>query len=100
MINNTIDIRPYRRANQYIKIGSMISRVWLAYKNSVTRRKAIRTLESLNDAQLYDIGIPRHSIKDVINSNLNRATNRVVEPTITNITPVEARAVPTDRLAA
>ena len=100
MTHNTIDIRPYRRAQRYIKFGSMISRVWLAYKDSVTRKKAIRTLESLSDAQLYDIGIPRHSIKDVIEANLDRATNRVVEPKISKITPVEERPVPTDRIAA
>ena len=100
MINNTINFRPYRRAHQYFKFGRMISGVWYAYKNSVTRRKAIRTLDRLSDAQLYEIGIPRHSIKYVIYVNLIRATNKVVEQTNSNITSVKEHAVPTDRLVA
>ena len=78
----------------------MISGVWYAYKHSVTRRKAIRTLDRLSDSQLYEIGIPRHSIKYVIYVNLIRATNKVVEQTNSNITSVKERAVPTDRLVA
>ena len=102
MTYNMIDIRPHRRAKRTTEYGSAVGRVWFAYKKAVVRKKSIRALESLSDAQLYDIGIPRYAIKDVIDANLKGVASEkgVVEPTISKITPVEVYTVPQIRIAA
>ncbi len=75
-IHNLIDIRPFRRARRYVSIGSTIGRFMLAFKVTRIRRKAIRELESLSDAQLVDIGVPRYSIRDIVESQINALTRR------------------------
>ena len=81
-IHNLIDIRPFRRARRYVSIGSTIGRFMLAFKVARIHRKAIRELESLSDAQLDDIGVPRYSIRDTVESQINGMVRRT-EPSDT-----------------
>ena len=81
-IHNLTDIHPFRRTRRYVSIGSTIGRFMLAFKIARIRRKAIRELESLSDVQLADIGVPRYSIRDVVESQMNETARRI-EPRIT-----------------
>ena len=64
--NNSIDIRPYQRANKHISVGKTMGKILLKIKEARVRRQTIRELESLNDAQLEDIGIPRGQIRRTV----------------------------------
>ncbi len=64
--SKTIDIRPYRRARKYISIGNAIGKLVLKLKQVNMQRQAIRQLQTLTDAQLEDIGVPRHNIRQAV----------------------------------
>ena len=82
--NNTVDIRPYRRANQYVLVGSALGRLAMKIKLAMVRRQAIRELSALSDAQLNDIGIPRYAIREAVESNL---AHLPYESSVESITP-------------
>lgn len=63
---NSIDIRPFQRANRYISVGKTMGKVLLKIKEARIRHQTIRELQSLTDAQLEDIGIPRYEIRRAV----------------------------------
>ena len=101
-IHNLTDSRPFRRIRRYVSIGSTIGRFMLAFKVARIRRKAIRELENLSDAQLVDIGIPRYSIRDAVEGKINGMARRT-EPSDTVCKPEnlqESETIEHTKLAA
>ena len=81
-MNNLVDIHPFQRARRLVSIGSSIGNLLLMIDVARTRRATIRELQSLNDAQLEDIGIPRWAIRDVVK---NVVTGGRKQPGVNNI---------------
>ena len=73
--SKTIDIRPYRRARQYTSIGNAIGMLVLKVQKANMKRQAIRQLQSLTDAQLEDIGIPRYNIRRAVAGKMANTAN-------------------------
>ncbi len=86
--HSAIDIRPYRRARKYIQIGSAIGRFLTRLNDYRIRRRTIRELQRLTDAQLEDIGIPRYEIRRVVDAKLTRKSAESVKAVRKNVEPI------------
>ena len=80
---NLINIQPYQRARNSMNIDSSIRRAVKTVQFALARKKTIDELQGLSNAQLADIGIPRHAIKDTVNSIMKvaRANNDLAKVT-------------------
>ncbi len=76
--HNLVDIRPFQRAQTYISWGNAIGKFLMKYKVYRMRKQAVRELESLNDAQLYDIGIPRYMIRETVAAQITAPAQQTV----------------------
>ncbi len=69
---NLIDTNARRKAGHALTIAERINSVTQSIKDAGIRRKAIRELEALSDAQLDDIGIPRYAIREFIEAKYTK----------------------------
>lgn len=68
--SQAIDIHPFQRAGKHVSTGKTVGNLLLRIRQARLRRQTIRELSSLNDAQLADIGIPRHDIHRAVDSRV------------------------------
>ncbi|MDE0308493.1 MAG: DUF1127 domain-containing protein [Acidiferrobacterales bacterium] len=72
---NLIATDAHRNAGHALIEPGRINSVIQLIKSAGIRRQAIRDLQSLSDAQLDDIGIPRYAIRDVVNGNCKKTAD-------------------------
>ena len=74
-VYNLIDTNARRIVGRALAVAERIDDVIQSIKDSGIRRKAIRELESLSDAQLDDIGIPRYAIQEFVNASFTNSAD-------------------------
>lgn len=72
---NLIDTNARNVDGSALTIAERIDNVVQSIKDSGIRRKAIRELESLSDAQLEDIGIPRYAIREFVHAGFAKTAD-------------------------
>lgn len=68
---NLTDTNVRRKAAHARTIAERIDSLVQSIKDAGIRRRAIRELEALSDAQLDDIGIPRYAIRELVEDKYN-----------------------------
>ena len=92
-VYNLIDTSSRRIVGHALSIAERVDAVVLSIRNAAIRRNSIRELEALNDAQLFDIGIPRYAIPDAVDAcirnrvdssgaNLEKQRQQICDPTL------------------
>lgn len=95
-VYNLIDTNARRVVGRALALAERIDEGIQSIKDAGIRRKAIRELQALSDAQLDDIGIPRYAIREFVHASFSKTTDKSAKAALTSKQPHRVPVVATE----